>query len=110
MNIVWTKPNGGVAITHLLPEIISRIERAKGISAIPEKERHLDDQFELDFVRKNIGLTSEDHATILKRREQKDFDTGKINFRPEILDFTPVAYDADIPSDRTFRNAWEYTP
>lgn len=108
MNIVWKKPDGGVAVTHLLPQVLERMARARLIAGIAADERHPDDQAELDFVIANIGLTEEAHGALIQRRAQIDTNRGMVDARPEVLDYAAVAHRVDYPKDRTYRNAWTW--
>ncbi len=41
MNIVWKRPNGGIAITVLTPEALAQIEEAKGYAPLLDQEEAL---------------------------------------------------------------------
>jgi hypothetical protein len=86
-NIVWQHPDGGILITHMTPEASAHLDNAKAADA-PEAYKQ--------WVKNNIGETLEEHAAILKAR-------GDIH--PE---YTLAAVSAQIPQDRSFRDAWHH--
>ena len=97
-NIIWRKPDGGVAVTHLLQEAVRLMDLARSLASkddLTDEERA-----KLEFIRSNIGLSEEAHAEVLISRAMSEVE------RLPIFSYEAVAFRQSVPADRTFRDAW----
>lgn len=96
MNIIWNKPEGTIAITHLTSECMEQMQRAAEYLAL-EKDKQKPSALAAakQFAAFN-GLTIEEHAAALKAggRVPPDWDA--------------VAFDATLPVERVFRDAFAF--
>ena len=97
MNIVWKKPDESLAVTWVGNQTLALME---AISTNNGKAQEIFSAMRLnctlDQWMQYNGISVEEHAYKLKERE------------PQYVDWVPVGFGVEIPTDRSNRNGWRW--